>query len=223
MRTKEEAHDYRYFPDPDLLPVVLKEEQIERWKKDIPELPRQRCERIMSQYGIPQYDARVLSADKAMADFFEEAAGLSANPKAVSNWVMTEMMRLLSENEMEIGAVKITPHALADLVKLADGGTVNSNSAKQVFAVMFEKGGSPEQIIREMGLVQVSDVSELEKIVKQAIADNSKSAADYRGGKETALKHLVGQVMRLSRGKANPQIVQELLKKELSNDRQNVE
>jgi aspartyl-tRNA(Asn)/glutamyl-tRNA(Gln) amidotransferase subunit B len=128
---------------------------------------------------------------------------------------MTDMLRLLSEKEMEITAAKITPHALAELVKLADDGTVNSNSARQVFAVMFEKGGSPEQIIREMGLVQVSDLSELEKIVKQAIADNPKSAADYRGGKEMALKYLIGQVMRLSCGKANPQIVQELLKKKL--------
>jgi aspartyl-tRNA(Asn)/glutamyl-tRNA(Gln) amidotransferase subunit B len=216
MRSKEEAHDYRYFPDPDLLPVVLNDEQVERWKKDIPELPRQRRERIMSQYGIPEYDAKVLSADKATADFFEEAAGLSANPKAVSNWVMTEMLRLLSEKEMEITAAKITPSALAELVKLADDGTVNSNSARQVFTVMFEKGGRPEQIIRELGLVQVSNLPELEKMVKQAIADNQKSVADYRGGKEAALKYLVGQVMRLSRGKANPQMVQELLKKELN-------
>jgi len=216
MRSKEEAHDYRYFPDPDLLPVVLNKEQIERWKKDIPELPRQRCERITNQYGLPEYDSKVLSADKALADFFEEAAGLSANPKAVSNWVMTEMLRLLAEKEMEIGAAKITPRSLAELVKLADGGKVNSNSAKQIFAVMFEKGGSPEQLLGEMGLGQVSDAAELERFAKKAVADNPKSAADYRGGREAALKHLVGQVMRLSRGKANPQIVQELLKKELN-------
>jgi aspartyl-tRNA(Asn)/glutamyl-tRNA(Gln) amidotransferase subunit B len=216
MRSKEEAHDYRYFPDPDLLPVVLNQEQINRWKKDIPELPRQRCARLVSQYGIPEYDAKVLSSEKALADFFEQAADLSASPKAASNWVMTEMLRLLSEKAIEISAVKISPKSLAELVNLAESGKVNSGSAKQVFAVMFEKGGSPEQLIGEMGLAQVSDATELVKFVRQAIAGNSKSVSDYRGGKEAALKYLVGQVMRLSRGKANPQIVQELLKKELS-------
>jgi aspartyl-tRNA(Asn)/glutamyl-tRNA(Gln) amidotransferase subunit B len=215
MRSKEEAHDYRYFPDPDLLPVVLTEEQIERWKKSIPELPRQRCERIMSQYGLPEYDAKVLSADKAVADFFEEAAGLSANPKAVSNWVMTEMLRLLAEKEMEISGSKVAPRALAGLVNLADSGKVNSNSAKQIFAVMFEKGGNPEQLMVEMGLGQVSDTAELENFVRKAVAENQKSVADYRAGKEAALKYLIGQVMRLSRGKANPQMVQDLLKKDL--------
>ena len=216
MRSKEEAHDYRYFPDPDLLPVVLTDMQVESWKKDLPELPRQRCARIMSEYGIPEYDAKVISADRAMADFFEKSAALSSNPKAVSNWVMTEMLRLLSEKEMEITAVKITPESLAELVKMTENGNVNSNSAKQIFAVMFEKGGNPQQLVSEMGLIQVSDASELTQVVKQAVAANPKSVADYRGGKEAALKHLVGQVMRLSRGKANPQIVQELLKKELS-------
>lgn len=218
MRSKEEAHDYRYFPDPDLLPVVLTDTQVESWKKDLPELPRQRCARIISEYGIPEYDAKVISADRAVADFFEKSAALSSNPKAISNWVMTEMLRLLSEKEMEITAVKITPESLAELVKMTENGKVNSNSAKQVFAVMFEKGGSPEQLVREMGLIQVSDASELAQIVKQAVAANPKSVADYRGGKEVALKHLIGQVMRLSRGKANPQIVQELLKKELSTE-----
>jgi len=218
MRSKEDAHDYRYFPDPDLLPVVLTEEQINRWNKDIPELPRQKCARIVSQYGIPEYDAKVLSSDKALADFFEEAAGLSANPKTLSNWVMTEMLRMLSEKEIEISDAKISPKSLAELVRLTESGKVNSNSAKQVFAVMFEKGGSPEQLINEMGLAQVSDESELEKIVKQAIIDNSKSVADYQGGKEVALKYLIGQVMRMSRGKANPHVVQELLKKVLSKE-----
>ena len=216
MRSKEQAHDYRYFPDPDLLPVVLSAECVENWRKTIPELPRQRCERLARQYGIPEYDAKVLSADKAIADFFEEAAGLASNPKAVSNWVMTEMLRLLTEKEMEISSVKITPRALAGLVQLTESGKINSNSAKEIFAVMFENGGNPEELLGKMGLGQVSDVAELEKLVGNCIAENPKSAADYRGGKEAALKFLIGQIMRTSRGKANPKIVQELLKKQLS-------
>jgi len=218
MRSKEEAHDYRYFPDPDLLPVVLSGEQIDSWKKKIPELPRQRRERLARDYGIPEYDAGVISADKSTADFFELSASQMSNPnfKALSNWLMTEMPRLLTEKEMEIGAAKVTPAALAGLVKLVDDGKINSNSAKQIFGVMFEKGGSPEQLLRELGLDQVSDEGELEKFVGEAVAANPKSVADYRGGKEAALKFLIGQVMRLSRGKANPQIVQELLKKELN-------
>lgn len=216
MRSKEEAHDYRYFPDPDLLPVELAEEQIAGWRKTIPELPRQRCARLASQYGLSEYDARVLSAEKALADFFEEAAGPARNPKAVANWLMTEMLRLLTEKELEISAAKITPPALAELVKLLDDGKINSNSAKQIFAVLFEKGGRPEELVADLGLAQVSAAGALEKFVAQALAENPKSVADYRGGKEAALKFLIGQVMRLSRGKANPQMVQEMLKKELN-------
>lgn len=216
MRSKEEAHDYRYFPDPDLLPVALSGEQIAGWKAKIPELPRQRCERIAREYGIPEYDAKVISDDKAIADFFEKTAGLAHNAKAVSNWVMTEMLRLLTEREMEIESAKVTPSALAELVKLVDNGDLNSNSAKQVFGVLFDKGGSPGVLVHEMGLAQVSDAARLEQFVRQVVAENAKSVSDYCGGKEAALKFLIGQVMRLSRGKANPQIVRELLKKELS-------
>jgi aspartyl-tRNA(Asn)/glutamyl-tRNA(Gln) amidotransferase subunit B len=216
MRSKEEAHDYRYFPDPDLLPVLLSREQIQLWEKDIPELPRQRCARLARQYAIPEYDAKVLSADKDLADFFEKAAGLSVNPKAVSNFVMTEMLRLLAEKEMEIKDAQITPQSLAELVKLADEGKINSNSAKQIFAALFEKGGAPGRLMEAMGLVQVSDAGEIEDFVRKAMESNPKSVSDYRAGKEAALKYLVGQVMRLSRGKANPQMVQEMLKKELN-------
>lgn len=215
MRSKEEAHDYRYFPDPDLLPVLLSREQIQLWEKDIPELPRQRCARLARQYAIPEYDAKVLSADKDLADFFEKAAGLSVNPKAVSNFVMTEMLRLLAEKEMEIKDAQITPQSLAELVKLADEGKINSNSAKQIFAALFEKGGAPGRLMEAMGLVQVSDAGEIEDFVRKAMESNPKSVSDYRAGKEAALKYLVGQVMRLSRGKANPQMARELLKQKL--------
>lgn len=216
MRSKEEAHDYRYFPDPDLMPVVLTDEQIRHWEGLLPELPVRRRERLVAEYGIPAYDARVLAADKAVADFFEEAARRSSNPKAVSNWLMTEMLRLLSEKELDIGHVPLTPQALADLVRLVDDQTVNSTSAKEVFAVLFEKGGDPAQLVRERGLAQVSDAGALEALVREALAAHPKSVADYRAGKEAALKFLMGQVMRASKGKGNPQMIQELLKRELA-------
>lgn len=215
MRTKEEAHDYRYLPDPDLMPIALSSEQIETWRAMLPEMPRQRCERLEREYGLPQYDAKVLSADKNVADFFESAARLSANPKAVSNWIMTETMRMLTEKEVEISQVKITPAALAGLIKLVESKALNSNSAKTVFAVLFENGGDPAQLVGQLGLAQVSDTGALETMVRQAIEANPKSAADYRAGKEAALKFLIGQVMRQSKGKANPQMTQDLLKKQL--------
>jgi aspartyl-tRNA(Asn)/glutamyl-tRNA(Gln) amidotransferase subunit B len=220
MRTKEYAHDYRYFPEPDLPPVVTSRRQIEELQSKLPELPRCRRERFVKEYSIPEYDAAVLTADMAVADYFEQAAKLSSNPKAVSNWIMTEMMRLLSEKQIDIKGVMITPGALAGLVKLVDKKIINSNSAKEVFAVLFEKGGDPDQVVKEKGLVQVSDTGAIEKFIEQAIADNPKSVADYLGGKEVAAKHIVGQVMKLSRGKANPQLVATILEEKLKVEKQ---
>ncbi|MFA5044103.1 MAG: Asp-tRNA(Asn)/Glu-tRNA(Gln) amidotransferase subunit GatB [Kiritimatiellia bacterium] len=215
MRTKEDAHDYRYFPDPDLMPVTLTDEQIEAWKSMLPELPRQRCERLEREYALPAYDAKVLSADKYVADFFEEAARGAANPKTVSNWIMTEMMRLLAEKELEIRQAKITPRALAGLIGLLESHAINSAGAKTIFAVLFEKGGDPAELVGQLGLAQVSDTGALEAWVRQAVEGNPKSVSDYRSGKEAAFKFLMGQIMRFSKGKANPQIVQDLLKKQL--------
>lgn len=215
MRTKEDAHDYRYFPDPDLMPVVLSAEQIKVWQGMLPELPHQRCERLEHEYALPPYDAKVLSADKYVADFFEEAARGAANPKAVSNWIMTEMMHLLAEKELDIRQVKITPQALAGLIKLVESHAINTTSAKTVFAILFDQGGDPVQLVGQLGLAQVSDTGTLEALVRQAIEGNPKSVANYKAGKEAAFKFLMGQVMRLSKGKANPQIVQDLLKKQL--------
>ena len=157
----------------------------------------------------------MLVADKAVADYFEEVAKLSGNAKAASNWVMTDMLRCLSEKEMEIGEVLVTPKALADLIRLVDGKTLNMPSAREVFAILFEKGGDPDAIVRERGMTQVSDTGALEAMADKAIADNPKSVADYKAGKAAALQFLVGQVMRLSKGKANPQIVEEILKRKL--------
>jgi aspartyl-tRNA(Asn)/glutamyl-tRNA(Gln) amidotransferase subunit B len=211
MRSKEDAHDYRYFPEPDLMPVALSRDQVEQWRARLPELPRHRRERLARQYGLSDYDAGVLAAEKAVADYFEAAAQRSANPKAIANWVMTEMLRLLSEREMTISDACVTPEALAALVALVDGKTVNSTTAKEVFAMLFAAGGDPAQIVREKGLSQVSDGGELERLVDEAIAANAKSVEDYRQGKKAAAQFLIGQVMRLSKGKANPQMAAAIL------------
>jgi len=215
MRSKEHAHDYRYFPEPDLLPVVIPRATVEEWQATLPELPRPRRKRLVRDYGLPEYDAGVLTSDRALADFFEAAARLSPNPKAVSNWMMTEMLRLLAETGKAIGEVPVPPKALADLVALVDDKTLSSTGAKTVFGVLFEEGGDPAAIVEERGLAQVSDSGEMEKLVAQAIGENPKSVADYKGGKKAALQYLMGQVMRLSKGKANPQVVVELLRKQL--------
>jgi len=210
MRSKEYAHDYRYFPEPDLPPVVLVEAQISDLKSQMPELPRARRTRLVQQYGLPDYDAGVLVADKAVADYYEATAKESGHPKAASNWIMTEILR------HPIGDVKITPQALAGLIKLVEAKTINMPTAKEVFAVMFEKGGDPESIVKDKGLAQVNDSGAIESLADQVIADNAKVAQDFRSGKEAALKFLVGQVMKLSKGKANPQMAEEMLRKKLS-------
>ena len=215
MRSKEEAHDYRYFPEPDLLPVVLSDDEIATIKASLPELPQARKARLTQEYGLPEYDAGVLVADKAIADYYETVAKLGGNAKAASNWVMTEMLGKLSANVMEIGAAKVTPQALADLIKLVDQKVINQPSAKEVFAELFENGGDPGSIVRAKGLIQVSDSGAIEGFADQAIRDNEKSVKDYQAGKQAALKFLIGQVMKLSKGKANPQMAQDVLVRKL--------
>jgi aspartyl-tRNA(Asn)/glutamyl-tRNA(Gln) amidotransferase subunit B len=215
MRTKEDAHDYRYFPEPDLAPVVLAPGQVEAWRAVLPEMPQARRARLVRDYGLPDYDAGVLVADKAVADFFETAARLSPNPKAVSNWMMTEMLRLLGETERDIRTVPVTPAALAALVRLVDGRTLNSNTAKEIFAELFDKGGDPDAIVKQRGLAQVSDAGAIEALCDEAIAANPKSVADYKAGRLAALNALKGQVMKLSKGKANPALAGEILERKL--------
>ena len=216
MRTKEDAHDYRYFPEPDLMPVELTEARIEAWRAGLPELPAARRERMVQAYGIPPYDAAVLAADKRVGDYFEAVARQSGNAKASSNWIMTEMLRLLGEQEMEISDVHVTAEALAGLIRLVDRGTLNSNSAKDVFAELFAHGGDPQAIVEARGLTQVSDSDAIEGLVQAAIDANPQSVEDFRNGKTKAAKYLVGQVMRVSKGKANPQMVGEMIKRLLS-------
>ena len=216
MRTKENEHDYRYFPEPDLMPVVLAPEQVERWRASLPEAPRKRRLRMIEQYSLPDYDAGVLAAQREVADFFEKTAALASNPKTVSNWIMTEMLRLLAETGKSVKEIPLTPQTLADLILLVDQRTVNGNTAKEVFAILFEKGGNPATIVEEHGWLQVSDEDAIEILVEHAMAENPDSVADYRKGKKPAAKFLVGQVMRLSKGKANPQLAGKILEEKLA-------
>ena len=218
MRSKENAHDYRYFPEPDLVPVELPEALVESWRAQLPEAPAARRERMMAEYGIPAYDAGVLADAKENADFFE-AAARACKPglgKTVSNWFMTEVMRLLSETGTSVGACALTPAALAELVALVEEGVINGPTAKELLPEVFAKGGSPKAIVDERGLAQVSDVSALEAFIAQALEDNPKSVEDFRAGKKAAAGFLVGQVMKLSKGKADPKQVGRLVAERLT-------
>lgn len=215
MRSKEYAHDYRYFPEPDLMPVVLSAETIEQWRATLPELPATRRARLASEYGLPEYDAGVLVADKVVADFFEETARASGNPKAASNWVMTDVLRCLGEKQVELKDTKLTAAALAGLIRLVDHKVLNMPTARELFNDLFEKGGDPAGLVKAKGLAQVSDAGALEVFADEAIAENPGPVADYKAGKKPALQFLVGQIMKKSRGKANPRMVQELLQRKL--------
>lgn len=215
MRSKEEAHDYRYFPEPDLVPIVLEKEWIESVKASLPELPEARKSRYMGDFGLPEYDAGILTSSKALAGFFEEAVSKSNNAKVVSNWIMGDLMRRLKEKEMEADAIPFPPSNLAKLVTLIDKGTISGTIAKKVFDKMFDTGKDPETIVKEEGLEVVNDEGALVAIVKKVLENNPQSVADYKSGKEKAFGFLVGQSMKESRGKGNPQIINKLLKDEL--------
>lgn len=217
MRSKEDAHDYRYFPDPDLAAVVLSPEQVEAWKSELPELPSVRQKRFLEQYGLPDYDAGVLVADLEVADYFEAVVGAAGgNAKGASNWVMTEVMRVLSETGTTASKLRITAESLGRLISLVDRKTLNGPKAKEVFSILVEQGGDPEQVVKEKGWAQVNDSGAIEAFVDQVIAEHPGPVADYKNGKTAALQFLMGQVMKLSRGKANPQVVSELLKERLA-------
>ncbi len=217
MRTKEDAHDYRYFPEPDLLPVVLTDAQINEWRQDLPEAPRIRRTRLMDTYGLPAYDAGVLVAEQTVADFFEEACQYGS-AKAVSNWVMTELLRIRTEQNKPLAEIPLTPQALGELTALVEKGAVNMPGAKQIFAALIQNGGHPADLLDELGLAQVSDTDALDQFVQEAIASNPQSVADYLSGKKAAAQFLMGQVMRLSKGKANPPKVLALLKEKLEKE-----
>ena len=215
MRSKEEAHDYRYFPDPDLVPLVISDEWIERSRLELPELPEQRRQRFMNELGLPIYDAEVLTANRALADYFEAGIAAQGNAKAVGNWIMGEITRALNDSGTAIEACPITPVRLAELLKLIDSGTISGKIAKTVFDEMWRSGKSPQAIVEEQGLVQVSDSGAIESIIDEIMAANAGQVDEYRGGKEKVFGFFVGQVMRASKGKANPSVVNELLLEKL--------
>jgi aspartyl-tRNA(Asn)/glutamyl-tRNA(Gln) amidotransferase subunit B len=215
QRTKEDAHDYRYFPEPDLMPVKISAEQVGQWRAELPELPSRRRRRYVEEFGLPGYDAAVLTAEKSVSDWFERVMEHTDNAKAVSNFIMGEMMRLLSEQGATISAAGITPEKLAGIIALIDAGTISTGAGKQVFEIIFREGGEPQDVVEQMGMAQVSDDSALEKWADEAMADNPGPVEEYRAGNAASINFLMGQVMKASRGKANPGAVMQLLKKKL--------
>ena len=215
MRSKEDAQDYRYFPEPDLVPIVISDEWIAEVKARQPELRTEKLERYKREFDIPQYDAEIITESKRMADVFEETAALCGKPKKAANWLMVETMRLMKEHDMEAEDLTFSPVNLAKLIDLADAGTINSSVAKKVFEKVFTDDVDPEAYVKEQGLGMVNDESALRDVIEKVLADNPKAVEDYRGGKEKAMGALVGQTMRAMKGKANPGMVNEMLKKML--------
>ena len=215
MRSKEEAHDYRYFPEPDLTPFVIDKEVLERIKSEIPELPRAREVRFVSQYHIPEYDASVLTQEKKTADFFEKAVEIYNNPKAISNWIMGDISAVLNERGTSIDEVRLSAANLAKMAKMLDEGAISTKIAKAILIDMIDKGKAPDVLVREKRLSQISDAGELEGVIALVLEENEKTVKDYRSGKKNALTFLVGQIMKASRGKANPKMVNDILKSKL--------
>ena len=212
MRSKEDAQDYRYFPDPDLVPVVVSDEWLAEIKAAQPEFRPEKMARYKKEYDIPDYDIEIITGTKHMADLFEETVKLCGQPKKVSNWLMVETLRLLKEKEMEPEDIRFSPEHLAGLIKLTDEKAINSTVAKEVFEVMFENDTDPVKYVEEKGLKTVNDEGALRRAVEEVIAANPKSVEDYHNGKEKAIGFLVGQTMKAMKGKADPGMVNRLLK-----------
>ena len=227
QRSKEYAHDYRYFPDPDLPPLAIDDDWIEEIRSRLPELASQRRERFISQYGLSEYDARLLTGSKVMADYFEDAAAQAASDgqssdklaKSLANWILGDLSRLMNLESLDVTQLKVTSAHLAELVGLLDAGSISAATAKTVLEEAFYSGGAPGQIVEKKGYTQISDSSEIEGIVAQALAANPKAVADYLGGKDEALRYIVGQVMKITRGQANPEVVNSLLLAQLEERR----
>ncbi|KPU27007.1 glutamyl-tRNA amidotransferase [Caloranaerobacter sp. TR13] len=211
MRVKETVEDYRYFPESDLVDIEVDENLIKNIKENLPELPHAKKERFIIEYNLPENDAKILTSSKNLADFFEETVKFVNAPKQVSNWITGDILRRLNMENKEIKNMKITPKNLADLIGLINEGKISNKIGKKVLRIMFEQGKTPEVIVREQGLIQISDESELKNIVKKVVEDNRQSVVDYKNGKDRALGFLVGQVMKATRGKANPQMVNKLI------------
>jgi aspartyl-tRNA(Asn)/glutamyl-tRNA(Gln) amidotransferase subunit B len=216
MRGKEEAHDYRYFPDPDLMPVRIEPAWLESLRASLPELPTARAERFQKELGLPAYDAEVLTSDKALADYFEAVLKEFPQPKQVSNWIMVEVMRELKKEEAGVASLKVSPRDLGRLLALVDRGAISGKIAKTVFEEMIATGREPEAIVAEKGLAQISDAGALEDQAREILAAHPKEVADYKAGKTKVMGFFVGQLMKKTKGQANPQLANEIFSKLLS-------
>jgi len=216
MRSKEAAKDYRYFPEPDLVGLHITPDWQERARREIPELQPAKEKRFIEAYGLPEYDARILTQSRAVADYFEAAVKTHNNPKAASNWMMTEVLRELNDKGIEPGDLKMRPEHLGRMIAMIDAGQISGKIGKQVLPEMLETGKAPGDIVKEKSLVQISDTGAIEQLVDEVIAANPGPCADFRGGKKQALGRLVGEVMKRSKGQANPQMANQLLTQKLS-------
>lgn len=217
MRSKEEAHDYRYFPDPDLVPVVVDENWVESVRAVLPELPDAKRERFIAEYNLPLYDAQVLTSSKALAAYFETVVKAFPQPKAVSNWMMSELLKQLKRDDREIEVCPVPPENLAELLQLLDTGIISGKIAKTVFEEMYSSGKQAKTIVEEKGLTQMKDEGTIESTIDEVLAENPKEVELYRSGKEKLFGFFVGQVMRKTKGKANPQLVNDILRSKLGN------
>ncbi len=215
MRGKEEAYDYRYFPEPDLVPLTITKADIGRAKESIPELPADKAKRFVDEYGIPEYDARVLTSSKHLANYFEECVQLCHKPKLISNWIMGELLSQLNTRGIDIAELRLKPSALVSMLKMVEEGAISGKIAKRVLEIMVDTGRDPEEIVKSEGLVQISDREELIKVIERALKDNPKAVSDFQRGRSEALVFLVGQIMAKTKGKANPKKVNEILKEKL--------
>ena len=215
MRSKEESFEYRYFPEPDLVPLIIDDDWIEELRGEIPELPRKKLERFVSEYGIKEDDARILTDEKELADYFEEAAKGYKNPQAIANWILSELLGYLNKENKEIKDTVVKPSQIRELVELVDGGTISGKIAKSVFKDMYQTGKNPKDIVNDKGLVQITDRSALEGIVEDVIKNNPKAVEQYKSGKKNTIGFFVGQVMKATKGKANPKLVNEILTQKL--------
>jgi aspartyl-tRNA(Asn)/glutamyl-tRNA(Gln) amidotransferase subunit B len=216
MRSKEFAHDYRYFPEPDLLPLVITDDWIEEVRRSLPELPEARKERFSREYGLPEYDAAQLTASKSLAGYFEEVVNVSGEPKVAANWILNELLFLLKEGHQEINESPVSAHNLAELLTLVNKRTVSGKMAKEILGEMFLSGRRAEEVMAEKGLAQINEPEKIAAVARQVMAANPKQVEQYRSGKTATFGWLVGQVMKVTGGQANPKLVQEVLKKELT-------
>ena len=216
LRSKEDSDEYRYFPEPDLPPVIVTEDYIEKLRAELPEMPKEKRRRMIEKDGLPEYDAGIITASKALVDFYDAVHTHYGDAKKISNWIMGELLAKVNAEGIELNALKIQPEQMAALLKLVDSGEISGKIAKKVFAEMFETGNNPGDIIKKQGLMQISDETALKTMIEQVVETNPKSVEDYKAGKTKALGFLVGQIMKQSRGQANPAVINRLLVEKLN-------